>query len=184
MPCLPRPSRLSPALAAAAGASLLLTGCGDQAPPPKPVGPPIAVKQAGAAHDHDHDHDHEHGHDHDHAKPGTAAEHEHPTTLPAAVTELRELVGKVKDALAAGDREKADGPVHEVGHLLEDIEGLVAKAKLPADREAAVKQAFDEIFTAFDALDTAIHGDADKPVEFAPHAEAIEKALGVIGEGT
>jgi len=182
---MPRPSlppRFVSAAAATVGAATLFAGCTDQATPPKPVGPPIAVKQSGAAHDHDHDHDHEH--DHGHAKPGTAAEHEHPTTLAAAVTELRELVGKVKEALAAGDRDKADGPVHAVGHLLEDMEGLVAKAKLPAEREAAVKTALGEIFAAFDALDTAIHGDADKPVEFAPHAEAIEKAIGVLGEGT
>ena len=90
----------------------------------------------------------------------------------------------MKDLLAAGDRDKADGKVHSVGHLLEDMEGLVAKAKLPAEREAAVKQAIGEIFTAFDALDTALHGAADAKVDFAPHAEAIEKALAVIGEGT
>jgi hypothetical protein len=182
MPRLSQSPRFVSAAAAAGGAAFLFAGCTDQATPPKPVGPPIAVKQSGAAHDHDHEHDHDHGHDH--AKPGSAAEHAHPTTLAAAVTELRELVGKVKEALAAGDRDKADGPVHAVGHLLEDMEGLVAKAKLPAEREAAVKTALGEIFAAFDALDTAIHGDADKPVEFAPHAEAIEKAIGVLGEGT
>jgi hypothetical protein len=60
----------------------------------------------------------------------------------------------------------------------------VTKAKLPAERETAVKQALGEIFQAFDTLDTAIHGDADKPIEFAPLDEKIGKALGVLGEGT
>lgn len=147
-------------------------GCGEPAPAPV-VGPvPAAVKPA----------DHDHGHDHEHGAAATGG-HVHPETLPAAVTELKELVAKVREALASGDREKADGPVHEVGHLLEDIEGLVAKAKLPAEREAAVKQALGEIFQAFDTLDTAIHGDADKPIEFAPLDEKIGKALGVLGDG-
>jgi len=151
-------------------------GCSEPAPAPV-VGPvPAAVKPA----DHGHDHDHGHGHDH-----GTAAAggHAHPETLPAAVAELKELVEKVRGALASGDREKADGPVHEVGHLLGDMEGLVAKAKLPAERETAVKQAIEEIFQAFDTLDTALHGDADKPIDFAPLDEKIGKALGVLGDG-
>jgi hypothetical protein len=150
-------------------------GCGEPAPAPV-VGPvPSAVKPA--------DHDHAHAHDHEHGAAATGG-HAHPETLPAAVTELKELVAKVREALSSGDREKADGPVHEVGHLLEDIEGLVTKAKLPAERETAVKQALGEIFQAFDTLDTAIHGDADKPIEFAPLDEKIGKALGVLGEGT
>ena len=159
---------------------VVATGCSEPAAPPV-VGPrPAPAPTAAVAHDHDHDHDH------DHAKPAAAAHegHEHPETLAAAVTELKGLVEKVREALAAGDREKADGPVHAVGHLLEDMEGLVAKAKLPAEREAAVKQAVEEIFQAFDALDTAIHGDAKEAIDFAPHEEKIGKALGVIGDGT
>ncbi|MFZ4734073.1 MAG: hypothetical protein ACOYK7_16165 [Pirellulales bacterium] len=155
---------------------VVATGCSEPAAPPV-VGPrPAPAPTAAVAHDHDHDH----------AKPAGAAHegHEHPETLAAAVTELKGLVEKVREALAAGDREKADGPVHAVGHLLEDMEGLVAKAKLPAERETAVKQAVEEIFQAFDALDTAIHGDAKEAIDFAPHEEKIGKALGVIGDGT
>lgn len=145
-------------------------GCGEPATPPPPGPRPAAVRPA----DHDHDHDHA----------AAGHEHQHPESLAEAVTELKALVEKVRTALAAGDKDKADGPVHAVGHLLEDMQGLVGKAKLPAEREAAVKQALEQIFDAFDTLDTAIHGDGKEAVEFAPVEETITKALGVLGDGT
>lgn len=164
------PPSIFPSVALPVLSMVVAAGCGEPSTAPPPGPRPAAVRPA----------DHDHGHDH----AAAGHEHAHPESLAEAVTELKELVEKVRTALAAGDKDKADGPVHAVGHLLEDMQGLVAKAKLPAEREAAVKQALEQIFGAFDTLDTAIHADGKEAVEFAPVEETITKALGVLGEGT
>lgn len=126
-----------------------MTGC-SQAP-----APPVAVKPAAAHADHEHDHgkhdDHDHG-DHDHDD----HDHAHPATLAAGVAELEATWKHVKGALEAGDRDEADEKVHEVGHLLEDFAGLLAKET--ATVQEAGKKAADEVFACFDTLDTALHG--------------------------
>jgi len=150
-------------------ACLWLAGCTQPAPTPPASQPPVP---AAVAHDHEHEAqpaaaDH---HDHD-------ADHKHPETLAAAVAELATLCGTAKEALVAGDREKADVPVHAAGHLLEDMAGLITSAKLPAAAEALATQAVEEIFTGFDKLDSAIHAAGTEAVEHAPHMEQIEAGL-------
>ena len=144
----------------------LLIGCAPAAPPATPSSRPAA-----AAHDHDHDHDH--------------ADHDEPETVAAGLAQLKKLCAEVKAHLAAGDHEKADGPVHMVGHLLEELGELVAKEKPAAEAEA--KQALEAIFESFDKLDTVIHGadeEARKKLDYAEHAPAIEAALAKLEELT
>ena len=98
--------------------------------------------------------------------------------MAAGIAQLEKLCADVKAHLAAGDHEKADGPVHMVGHLLEELGELVAKEKPAAEAEA--KQALEAIFESFDKLDTVIHGadeEARKKLDYAEHAPAIEAAL-------
>jgi len=159
MACLPR----CPWFMALGG---LLIGCAPAAPPATPSSRPAA-----AAHDHDHDHDH--------------ADHDEPETVAAGLAQLKKLCAEVKAHLAAGDHEKADGPVHMVGHLLEELGELVAKEKPAAEAEA--KQALEAIFESFDKLDTVIHGadeEARKKLDYAEHAPAIEAALAKLEELT
>jgi hypothetical protein len=164
-PALPCPALM----ACGALACLWLAGCTQPAPTPPASQPPVP-----AAHAHDHEHD---------AKPAAAdhhdhdEDHKHPETLAAAVAELATLCGSAKEALVAGDREKADGPVHAAGHLLEDMAGLITSAKLPAEAEALATKAVEEIFSGFDKLDSAIHAAGTEAVEHAPHMEQIEAGL-------
>jgi len=140
-----------------AAACLTLTGCDPAAAPPARPQP-----AATAAHDHA-GHDHA-GHDHDakaHADSAEAGGHKHPETLAAGLAELESTWTEVKTALAAGEHEKADDRVHMVGHLLEDLEGLLAKEKPAAEAEAAGKKALEEIFACFDTLDAAVHEGAE-----------------------
>jgi hypothetical protein len=139
----------------------LMIGCAPATPPAAPPPPP---RPAAAAHDHEHDHDH--------------GDHDEPETVAEGLAQLEKLCADVKAHLAAGDHEKADGPVHMVGHLLEELGELVAKEKPAADAEA--KQALEAIFESFDKLDTVIHGadeEARKKLDYAEHAPAIEAAL-------
>lgn len=164
---VPPSAPISPAIlpACLVAACLAIAGC-----EPAPAPPPRAQQ---AAHDHA-------GHaDHGHADHGHAAEggHKHPETLAAGLAELETTWTEVKSALAAGEHEKADDRVHMVGHLLEDLEGLLAKAKPAAEAEAAAKKALEEIFSCFDTLDAAVHEgpEAIKKVD-------VESLGGRIGE--
>jgi hypothetical protein len=154
------------------GCSLLaagMTGCSQSSAPPVAV-KPAAARAAHADHD---DHDHDHDDDHDHGGHG----HAHPETLAAGVAELEATWKHVKGALEAGDRDAADEKVHEVGHLLEDFEGLLAKQA--ADVREAGKKATEEVFACFDTLDTALHGDEDdlKKVDLDKLGGRLEAAI-------
>jgi len=141
-------------------------------PAPAPKQPADAGKDAAAtavakpaADDHDHDH-----HDHD-----------HPKTLAEGVAALGKAAAAVKDHLAADARDKADDAVHELGHLLEDVQGLVGTSDLAADAKKAATAAVDDLFDCFDKLDTALHaepGTGDSPAEVhASLAERVEAAI-------
>jgi hypothetical protein len=180
---------LSPALLLG---GLLLVGCSSSAPPAPvakkgaDVGP--ALPAAKGSHDN---HDHAgHGHDgHDHGShDGEKAEampadqgddhgHHHPETLAELVGELDKLVAVVKEGMEANVREKADSPVHELGHFLGDVEGLAKEAKLPAEVETAVIAASESLFTAFDKIDVAIHGTDDLTKVWSEEAAGIEAGM-------
>ncbi|MFM8706258.1 MAG: hypothetical protein ACKOHG_20825 [Planctomycetia bacterium] len=156
-----------------------MTGCSQSSPPPVAVKPAAARAAHAAHHDHDHDHgkhdDHDHDHDDDHGHGGHG--HAHPETLAAGVAELEATWKHVKTALGAGDRDAADEKVHEVGHLLEDFEGLLLKQT--ADVQEAGKKAVEEVFACFDTLDTALHGDEDdlKKVDLDKLGDRLEAAV-------
>lgn len=154
---LPVPS--APSLLACACLVWTATGCGPAASTPRPA------QQAGSEKGHD-DHDHGHGH----------GDHKHPETLAAGLKELEDIATAVKTHLDAGAREKADKAVHLVGHLVEDLRGLLPKEKLSAEAQAAAGKALDDIFDAFDTVDIALHaaeGKSKPPAEV--HASVAEK---------
>ena len=148
-------------------ACLSLSGCSSSSPPVKPA----ADKAAAAGHDHDHDH----GHDHE------EHEHDHPESFAAGVAQLQATVAAVKDHLAVGATDAADEVVHGLGHLIEDVQGLMSKEKLSDEAKATASKALDELFECFDKLDTAIHapeGTSQPPAEVhASLAERIDAAI-------
>jgi hypothetical protein len=171
---------------------LLLAGCSGSAPPAPvakkgaDVGPALpAAKGSHDDHDHaGHDHaGHDHGsHDGDKAEAMPADEgddhgHHHPETLAELVGELDKLVAVVKEGMEANVREKADAPVHELGHFLGDVEGLAKEAKLPTEVETAVIAASEALFTAFDKIDVAIHGADDLTKVWSEEAAGIEAGM-------
>ena len=180
---------LSPALVLG---GLLLAGCNGSAPPATvakkqaDIGPALPAAK-GSHDDHDHaGHDHA-GHDHAPADSapaealpadeGEAHDHHHPETLAELVGELDKLVAVVKEGMEANVREKADAPVHELGHFLGDVEGLAKEAKLPADVEAGVIAASEALFTVFDKIDIAIHGADDLAKVWGDEAAGIEAGM-------
>ena len=101
------------------------------------------------------------------------------------IAQLEKLCADAKAHLTAGDFDKADGPVHMVGHVLEDLGDLVVKEKPAAEAEA--RKALDAIFECFDKVDTAIHAaddEARKQLDYAEHSPAIEAAIAKLKELT
>jgi hypothetical protein len=154
-----------------------IVGCNPTTPPVAPA-KPVAAAHADHGHDHGKEDSHDHGKktDKDHADHDDP-DHAHPKTLAAGVLELEAMWGQVKESLKAGDRDKADDKVHEVGHLLEDFEGLLAKEK--AEAQEAGKKATEEVFDCFDKLDAAFHGDEDdlKKLDLNALGERLEAAI-------
>ncbi|MFO0423231.1 MAG: hypothetical protein ACK52C_06185 [Planctomycetia bacterium] len=133
--------------------------------------PPAATARGSNSHEHDHGHD---GHDHG------DEDYDSPTTIAAGIAALEKICGEVKAELAEGDLDDADGKVHMVGHLLDDLRVLVMDAKPAADVETAAKKALDGIFDCFDKMDTALHSADEaerKSLDYAAHAATIEAAI-------
>ena len=162
----------------AAAMSLLAVGC---APASSPQAKPAAT---AAAHDHDgHDHAHDHGkksdhddhaHDHDH---GEHAAHD---TLAGALAELEKICATVKEELGKKNLDEADGHVHMVGHLVDDMHRLIDSGQLADDAKAAAKKALDEVFDCFDKLDTALHSSDEKvkeAIDYLEHEPRIQAAV-------
>jgi len=154
-------------------ACLITTGCSSSSPPAGPT-----AGKAPAAHDHadhaDHGHDHDE-HEHD------EHEHDHPESFAAGVVQLQATVAAVRKHLAAGAADAADDAVHALGHVIEDVQGLLSKENLGAEAKATAAKALDELFECFDTLDTALHapeGKAKPPAEV--HASLAERIDGAI----
>ncbi|MDA1039181.1 MAG: hypothetical protein O3A37_02670 [Planctomycetota bacterium] len=162
----------------AATMSLVVVGCGPGSSP--------QTKPAATAAGHDHDgHDHaakqgeksghdDHAHDHDH---GEHATHD---TLAGALAELEKICATVKEELGKKNLDEADGHVHMVGHLLDDMHRLVDSGKLADDAKAAAKKALDEVFDCFDKLDTALHSSDEKvkeAIDYLEHEPRIQAAV-------
>jgi hypothetical protein len=127
-----------------------------------------------ASHDHDGHADHDHGHGHDDG-------HERPETLDGALAELEKICGNVKAALVAKNLDEADGHVHMVGHLLDDMHSLVGSSGLADDAASAAKKALDQVFDCFDSMDTALHSsneDVRKAIDYLEHEPKIQAAIG------
>lgn len=139
--------------------ALVAGGC---APAKPPQAKPVATT---AAHDHAHDH----------------GEHTSHDTLAGALAELEKICANVKQELGAKNLDKADGHVHMVGHLVDDMHRLVGSATLNDDAKVAATKALDEIFEAFDKLDTALHSSDAKvkeAVDYLEHEPRIQAAIG------
>ena len=116
------------------------------------------------------DHGHDHGHDHEH-------EHEH-ESLAAALTELTKLRDTIRDGFAKNDVDAAHDPLHEVGHVLEEIPELAEKEKLPAEAITIIKASVEELFDAFGAVDKGMHGG--ESVKYADVSGKIDAAVTAI----
>ena len=161
--------------------AVALLGCGPSGGPPAPS---PAAGPAADPHDHDgHDHadhqdgdqDHE-GHEHQSGDSSQPA----PADFAAAVAELQQQYEGIRDAFRSGEKDKADGPLHQVGHTLEALPDLAAKAKLGEQDLAAAKSAAKVMFEAYGKIDEAIHGGQEP--DYDSVADKLDKAMADLNE--
>jgi hypothetical protein len=116
------------------------------------------------------------------AKPKAASkaaeEPKHAETLADAVKELEGICSTIKAAFAKDDAEAAHGPMHEIGHVLEEIPNLTDKSTLEDAGKEEVKKAAATLFEAFNAVDESMHGSGGK--KYSDVADSIDAALKVI----
>lgn len=158
---------------------LITTGCGEA-----DTGP---AKATASKHDHDHDHEgHDHaGHDHaghDHGKEagtekGASTEKKvvKAESFNEAVTMLGGLHVSIRGGFEKNDIESAHGPLHDVGHLLEQIPALAGKETQDAAVLEEVKKQVDELFDLYGKVDEKLHGE--KGADYKDVAEKIDAAM-------
>ena len=115
-----------------------------------------------------------------HAGHGHGDGHAHPESFSEAAEQLVTMKNKIRDALTEGDADAAHGPLHNVGHLLEDLAMLAKKEDLSAEQMTAVEEAKETLFDAFALIDDTYHGKEGATYE--EKAEEIQAAMKVVVE--
>lgn len=108
-----------------------------------------APKSDTAANGHTTEAAHEHGDE----------EHHHPETYAEAITLLGEMRTKIRDAFAKEDIDTAHGPLHDIGHILEDLPELAEKHGHVDEALAVVKEESEKLLDLFGKVDAKLHGD-------------------------
>ncbi|MFK7822111.1 MAG: hypothetical protein AB8G99_25665 [Planctomycetaceae bacterium] len=98
----------------------------------------------------------------DHGDHGHESEDSHPKTYAEAVEAVVGINDTIKTAFAADDEDTAHGPLHKVGHVLEDLGALAEKAEMTDEQRTSVKDAVEKLFEAFGAVDDTMHGNEGK----------------------
>lgn len=83
-------------------------------------------------------------------------------TFSEVVGDLVKMRNTIRDGFAANDTKKAHGPLHDVGYSLEKLGVLGAAADLTDEQKAALKEATDVLFEAFNQVDLTMHGKEGK----------------------
>jgi hypothetical protein len=117
------------------------------------------------------------------AHPPTAVhqddQHHHaaPEDFASGVAVLRGHFQTIRDALGqeVADIGTAHDPLHEVGHLLEDLSKLAGQAGLSAEDRATAEAAITAMFEAYGQLDQAIH--EGQPVDYESVRDKLDKAM-------
>ncbi|MEL7264657.1 MAG: hypothetical protein AAFN70_19420 [Planctomycetota bacterium] len=79
--------------------------------------------------------------------------------MPDAIALVTEMMGKVKTQMEADDMEGADTTVHQMGHVLGDLERLAAGDTFSGETKEQAKAAVSKVFDAVSALHETLEGE-------------------------
>lgn len=106
---------------------------------------------------------------------------EHPETFAEAYGQLCKLRDTVSKAFADKNSEAAHGPLHEVGHLLEEVSELGGKSDLSDDAKQVIETNVEKLLDAFGAVDKRMH-DAETGKDYSEVSEDINAAIKAIAD--
>lgn len=110
---------------------------------------------------------------HDHGEGG------HPETLGEALHQLTELRDTVRDAFANDDADTAHGPLHNVGHLINEVAELAKKAGLSEEASGVIASNTEILMDSFGAVDKKMHS-AEEGSDYSEVSAKIDAALTAI----
>ena len=140
-----------------------LAGCGGS-----PVAPAAAASAAASP---------EQGHQDDYSKTHGSRSGS-VRTCAEAVQKVKTLCLKVQAGFSTLNLGQADGPVHEIGHVLSHLQELAAKQNLSEEQRKTVDESIRSLFEAFGSLDRTIHSGKGK--FYIDLADEIEGALAAL----
>lgn len=106
------------------------------------------------------------------------AGHAHAETLVEAVEEMVGMRNVIRDGFAKDDADAAHGPLHEVGHVLGEVEELAEKEELEVAQLNSVRDAVEELKEAFGSVDKMMHGGEGS--EYSEVADKVDAAIAVL----
>ena len=86
----------------------------------------------------------------------------------------------IRDGFSSGDIEGAHGPLHEVGHVLEKVDGAASKEEFTSEQVDAINKAKETLFDAYGEVDKTLHGGEGKPYEEV--SKDIDSSVQVIAD--
>jgi hypothetical protein len=101
-----------------------------------------------------------------------------PQTYAEGVAALKESYQTIQDAFAAGDAEKAHGPLHEVGDLLTALPKLAQSAGMNQEQVQSVEEASNAMFEAYGQVDSAMH-HGEEP-DYAAVADTLDQHMATL----
>jgi hypothetical protein len=109
---------------------------------------------------------------------GDADGHQHADNYDDAVAELQELSDQIRTGFEQDDVDAAHGPLHEVGHVLENIDGFVKSSELSDEVKKPLTEAVETLFDSYGAIDDKQHGLEGK--DFKDVSGQIDTAMQVL----
>lgn len=115
-----------------------------------------------------------------HDDPDADGDHKHAENYDDAVAELVEMQTKIKDNIGNGNTEAAEGPLHDVVHVLEIIGNFVQNSDLDDEAKKSCTDAIENLYGSFNAIDDKLHGDEGK--DYDEVSEQIETSIKTLQE--
>jgi len=88
--------------------------------------------------------------------------HDHELSFGQAIGQIKELAGTISQAMAKDDADAAHDPLHQIGHLLNDLPHLAEHEELSEENLKLLRGAVAKMMDAYSAFDATMHGEEGK----------------------
>ena len=103
------------------------------------------------------------------------SEHPHADNFDDAVAELAEMQENIKEGFAEDKAEEAEGSLHDVVHVLENLEKFIGESDMDDEVKTSLGEAIESLYSSYGAVDDKLHGIEGK--DYDEVSEQIEAAI-------